>query len=243
MTNKVIVNGAHGRMGSVTCKTIQDSADFQLVASCERQDDLSQAIKQHQADIVIDFTSAEVSFENAKTIINANARPVIGTTGLQLTQIEQLKTLCQEKKLGGVIAPNFSIGAILLMQFSEKAARYLPHVEVIEMHHDGKADAPSGTAMKTCEMIANARKEIIEDTTSTENVKGARGARYQDVPVHSVRLPGLVAHQMVMFGGTGETLTLRHDSIDRECFMPGVLLACEKVMELEHLVYGLEHLL
>ena len=240
---KVIVNGAAGRMGSLAVKTIENDAECELVGQLEHDDDLSAAIKSTDADVVVDFTTAEVVFDNAMAIVNAGARPVMGTSGLTPEQLEALQQLCTAKQLGGIVVPNFSLGAVLMMKYAQDAAKYLPHVEIIEMHHDAKQDSPSGTALKTAAMIAESRKETIDVKVGRETVKGARGAAVNDIAVHAVRLPGLVAHQQVIFGAVGETLTLRHDSINRDCFMPGVLLACKKVMALDNLVYGLESVL
>lgn len=240
----VIVNGAHGRMGQVTCRAIEDSNDFTLAARCDQQDDLATKIASTAADIVIDFTHANVGFANAEAILNAGARPVIGTSGFLPEQVSHLQEMCTAKKIGAVIAPNFSIAAVLMMQFATQAVKHFPDCEIIEMHHDQKLDAPSGTAMKTCEMIAAHRQQNPrKDQTTHEAVSGSRGASYCDIPVHAVRLPGLVAHQQVLFGAQGELLTLRHDSMNRDGFMPGVLLACREVMKRNELIYGLEHLI
>jgi 4-hydroxy-tetrahydrodipicolinate reductase len=171
-------------------------------------------------------------------------RPVVGTTGLSPEQLKELANRFQEAQLGAIIAPNFAIGAILCMKFAAMAAKYMPHVEIIELHHDRKLDAPSGTALKTAELIAQARHSFKQGHPEEEElIPGARGAEYHGFRIHSVRLPGLIAHQEVLFGATGQTLSIRHDSISRESFMPGVNLAIKAVMNLDHLVYGLEHLL
>lgn len=244
MTIRVLVNGAKGKMGQTTVKTIANCADFTLVGSIDCHDHLAQEIKKNKAEVVIDFTNAEVVFNNTQIIIAAGARPVIGTSGLVTEQIHQLQKQCAQLKLGGIIAPNFSLGAVLMMKYAQQIATYFPHVEIIEMHHDGKLDSPSGTAMRTAELLATARTPTSSSPKTTrETLPGARGASYQHVPIHSVRLPGLVAHQQIIFGGSGETLTIRHDSIDRECFMSGVIIACKKVMQLKKLVYGLEQIL
>lgn len=240
---RVIVNGAHGRMGQETVKAIQDDPAFSLVAQLDHHDDLAKKIHETKADVVIDFTTPTAVYKNARIIIEANVHPVIGTTGLSAQQIAELQELSQGKKIGGIIAPNFSIGAVLLMKYAAETARYFPHVEIIELHHDAKKDAPSGTALKTAEMIAENRREIPKDKTEQEILPGSRGGIKNDIHIHSVRLPGFVAHEEVIFGGNNETLTLRHDSIHRSAFMPGVILACKKVMELDSLVYGLEKLL
>lgn len=246
-TPKVIVNGAFGRMGQITTKTINESKNFSLVGTLGHHDNLNAAIVEHQADIVIDFTHATTVYENALVIINAGARPVIGTSGLLPDQISKLQSICTEKKIGGIIAPNFSLGAVLLMKHAAEIARHFSAVEIIEMHHDGKLDSPSGTAIKSAEMIAKQLAQSPQNVNSPkpchETLPGARGAQCQHIPIHAIRLPGLLAHESIIFGSTGETLTLRHDSISRECFMPGVLLACHKVMTLDSLIYGLENLL
>lgn len=239
----VLINGANGKMGQQTSKALSESNQFKIVGQTGRNDDLAKEIKTSNANVVVDFTTAAVAYQNAKIIIEAGARPVIGTTGFMSEQIQELSQLCQQKKLGAIIAPNFSIGAVLMMQYSREIAKHFPHVEIIELHHDQKADAPSGTAIKTAEMIAEVRTNVAAKVIEKELIPGARGGKKHNVHIHSIRLPGLVAHQEVIFGGVGETLTLRHDTISREAFMPGVLLACKKVLELDHLVYGLEHIL
>jgi len=243
MSINVLVNGASGRMGQHVCAAVSADPELQLVAKTGVDDQLSDVIQKSKADVVVDFTDASVAFVNTATIIEANARPVIGTSGLTQQQVTELAKLCEAKNLGGIIAPNTSIGAIMMMRLAQLAVQQFPNVEIIEMHHDGKKDSPSGTAIKTAEMLAEARNELIELKPSKEIIPGARGASHESIPIHAVRLPGLVAHQEVIFGNTGETLTIRHDSINRECFMPGVLLACKKVMELNHLVYGLDQLI
>ncbi len=243
MKNRVIVNGAHGKMGSLACATIEKDPQLILVAACDHGDDLAAAIKKHQADIVVDLTSAEVVYQNTRTIIENNVHPIIGSTGLLGDQITELQQLAAAKKLGGIIAPNFSIGAILMMQYAAAAAKYFPYVEILEYHHEKKLDAPSGTAIKTADMIAAAGFKAIEQHGERELLTGARGAKHHDIPIHSIRVSGMMAHQAVIFGGSGETLTIRHDSINRECFMPGILLACKSVGQLDGLVYGLEHIL
>lgn len=244
MPIKVLVNGAFGRMGQNTTKAVEAHPGLKLVGQTGREYDLQAAIKDSGADVVIDFTHPDAVFANANAIIDAGARPVIGTTGLKPEQIRMLQEKCADLQRGGVIAPNFSLGGVLMMKYAKEIAKYISHVEIIELHHDGKADSPSGTALRTAEMLAEANSGINQPAkTSRETVPGARGANYHNIPIHAVRLPGLLAHQQIMFGSTGETLTLCHDSISRECFMPGVCLACEKVMQLNKLVYGLEEIL
>lgn len=244
MSIRVLINGANGKMGRLAVKTLEDHPDFTVVGQLGRQHQLAHEIKQTQAQIVVDLTTAESAFKNTQTIIEANAHPVIGTSGLLRDQVQTLQKMCAEKKLGGIIAPNFSIGAVLMMKYSLEIAKYFPDVEIIEMHHNGKLDSPSGTAVRTAELIADARHQApIVPQNARQTLPGARGANYQDIAIHSVRLPGVVADQQVIFGGTGETFTLQHRTIDRQCFMPGVVLACQKVVGLKELVYGLEYVL
>lgn len=243
MTARVIVNGALGKMGTLASETIHKHPDFELVGALSRQDDLRRAIAEKQADIVIDLTRADSVFENTLAIIESGAHPVIGTSGLLDKQIAALTELSHAKKLGGIIAPNFSISAVLMMRFAAQAARYLGDVEIIEAHHPQKFDAPSGTALKTAEMIAKARETSVEPPAGHELITGARGCQHQDIRIHSLRLPGVIARQQVIFGSLGETLSISHDSIDRACFMPGIVLCCQKVQQLDALYYGLEHIL
>lgn len=240
MTIKVIINGAQGKMGKTTVESIAAEPDLQLVAQTGRQDDLGTAIKQHAADVVIDLTAPATIFQQTQTIIEHNARPVIGTTGLSLEQVDVLKKQCKEKSLGGIIAPNFSLTAVLMMRYAHDAAKYFSTAEIIEMHHPQKRDAPSGTAKKTAELIYEARHSISD---SQPHQDLARGENYQGVTIHSVRLPGLMAQQTVLFGGEDETLTINQNTISRKSFMPGIFLSCRKVMELDHLIYGLENIL
>ncbi len=240
---RVLVNGAKGRMGQEAVKAVEAEDGLVLVSQADLGDDLAQLIMAHQVQVVVDFTTAAVAFENTKRMIEIGVSPVIGTSGLLPEQVSELQTLAAAKSLGGLIAPNFAMGAVLMMKFAQEAARYFPNVEVIELHHDRKADAPSGTAVKTVEMMAEARQTEPTPREEKEILAGARGATQHNIHVHSVRLPGLVAHQEVLFGGTSEILTIRHDSLHRESFMTGVCFGCKKVPELDRLVYGLEQLL
>lgn len=241
---RVIVNGSKGRMGLESVKAIREDPKLDLVAQTDLNDNLSEIINQSRAQVVLDFTDAEVVMDVTLRIIEAGARPVIGTSGLLPPQVNELQTLCRKLKIGGLIAPNFAIGAVLMMKYSKDAAKYLPNAEVIELHHDGKLDAPSGTAIKTASLIAESRKNFSKKKShEKEIIQGSRGGDTEGIRVHSIRLPGLIAHQEVIFGGKSQTLTIRHDSTHRESFMPGVCLACKKVMDLNELVYGLENLL
>lgn len=244
MTIHVLVNGAFGRMGQITTKAITDHPGFALVGQTGREYDLKKSIQDSKADVVIDFTCPEAVFDNAKTIMESGARPVIGTSGLTLDQVRFLQDLGKKNQLGGVIAPNFSLGAVLMMKHAQEIVKYLPNVEIIEMHHDQKADSPSATAIRSADLLAEACSQVNQPPhASHATIPHARGANHRGIPIHAIRLPGLLAHQEIIFGDTGETLVLRHDSIDRQCFMPGVCMAVEKVMNLKTLVYGLEHLL
>lgn len=236
----VIVNGAHGKMGQITAQTIQAQKNYALVASTGRQDDLVKIIQDTQAKIVIDFSTASSCFSVAKIIIEQNVHPVIGTSGLLPNQVAELQSMCARKQLGGIIAPNFSIGAILMMRYAALASRYFARAEIIEMHHDQKADAPSGTAVKTAAMLS---PQTTDPLNKNEVIAHVRGGQHNHIPIHSIRLPGLLAHQEVLLGNPGEILTLRHDMLDRKACMAGVLLACEKVVKLNTLIYGLEQLL
>lgn len=259
----VLVCGAGGKMGREVVKSILQDKELKLVgavdvskaqqALCELvagapedmliEASLAAALENCQPDVVVDFTTPAVVFENAKTVLQHGSHVVIGTTGLTAEQRDTLHQLAQSQHLGVLVAPNFSLGAIMMMQAAARIAAYLPNVEIIELHHNQKHDAPSGTAKLTAEKIAAARREKPAEDLTRESLAGARGAELDGIRIHSVRLPGYVAHQEVIFGGLGETLTIRHDSLHRESFMPGVMLAVKKVAEHPGLTYGLEHYL
>lgn len=243
MQTRVIINGAQGKMGAMACKTMSEHPEFELVARLGRDDNLQQTIINSHAQIVIDLTRADSVYENTLTIINSGAHPVIGTSGLLSDQIAILTDLCKKQHLGGIIVPNFSIGALLMMRFAAEAARFMPEVEIIEAHHQQKLDAPSGTAIKTAEMISAARCLEKNKLNLKESIPHARGATHHDVNIHSLRLPGILARQQVIFGNTGETFSITHDSLDRSSFMPGLILACQRVSQLKTLCYGMEDLL
>ncbi len=240
---KVGVLGARGRMGSEVVKAISEAQDCELVASLDQGDSLD-ALVASKAEVVVDFTTPDVVMGNLEFLIKNNIHAVVGTTGFSEDRLATLNTwLAANPKTGLLIAPNFAIGAVLMMEFAEKAARFFESAEIIELHHPNKVDAPSGTAARTATLISEARKRAglsaMPDATTT-SLEGARGAFVGDVPVHSVRLRGLIAHQEVLFGGLGETLTIRHDSLDRAGFMPGVLLGVRKVSSHPGLSVGLE---
>ena len=240
---KVGVLGARGRMGSEVVKAVSEAADCELVAALDQGDSLD-ALVTAGAQVVVDFTTPDVVMANLEFLIKNNIHSVVGTTGFSEDRIAQLNTwLAANPKAGVLIAPNFAIGAVLMMEFAEKAAKFFESAEIIELHHPNKVDAPSGTAARTAALISDARKRAglaaMPDAT-TSALDGARGANVGDVPVHSVRLRGLIAHQEVLFGGLGETLTIRHDSLDRAGFMPGVLLGVRQVSSHPGLTVGLE---
>ena len=240
---KVGVLGARGRMGSEVVKAVTDASDLELVASLDLGDSLDSLVA-NGAQVVVDFTTPDSVMANLEFLIANNINAVIGTTGFDDARIAKIKSLLASSKSGVLIAPNFAIGAVLMMEFATKAAKYFESAEIIELHHPNKVDAPSGTAARTAELMAKSRKEAglapMPDATST-SLDGARGATVGDIPVHSVRLRGLVAHQEVLLGGIGETLTIRHDSIDRVGFMPGVLLGVRQVVTHPGLTFGLEN--
>ena len=240
---KVGVLGARGRMGSEVVKAVNDAADCELVAALDQGDSL-EALVTNGAQVVVDFTTPDVVMANLEFLAKHNIHAVVGTTGFSDDRIAQLKTwLAANPEAGILIAPNFAIGAVLMMEFAEKAAKFFESAEIIELHHPNKVDAPSGTAARTASLISDARKRAnlsaMPDATTT-SLDGARGAKVGDVPVHSVRLRGLIAHQEVLFGGLGETLTIRHDSLDRAGFMPGVLLGVRQISSHPGLTVGLE---
>ena len=241
---KVGILGAQGRMGSEVVKAITDTSDCSLVAALDQGDSLDALIG---ADVVIDFTTPDVVMANLEFLIANGIHAVVGTTGFSDDRIAILKAwLSASPATGVLIAPNFAIGAVLMMEFAEKAAKYFESAEIIELHHPNKVDAPSGTAARTAALISEARKNAnlaaMPDATTTA-LDGARGALVGDVPVHSIRLRGLIAHQEVLFGGLGETLTIRHDSLDRAGFMPGVLLGVRQISSHPGLTVGLEKLM
>ena len=242
---KVAVLGSRGRMGSEVVKAVTDASDLELVAALDLGDSLD-ALVTNGAQVVVDFTTPDSVMANLEFLIKNNINAVIGTTGFDDARITKIKELLKSSKSGVLIAPNFAIGAVLMMEFATKAAKYFESAEIIELHHPNKVDAPSGTAARTAELMSAARKEAklpaMPDAT-TSSLPGARGATVGDVPVHSVRLRGLVAHQEVLLGGIGETLTIRHDSIDRVGFMPGVLLGVRQVVNHPGLTFGLENFL
>jgi 4-hydroxy-tetrahydrodipicolinate reductase len=242
---KVIINGAKGKMGVEAVKAVTNDPLCELVARTGRDDNLKDVLKSCPANVVVDLTHPDSVRANIEAILNGNAHAVVGTTGLSETDLTELDQLAKKNNKCLFVCPNFAIGAILMMKFSAEAAKYLPEVEIIELHHNKKADAPSGTALKTAELIYESNPDVNKaPLQETEIISGARGGRHKNIPIHSVRLPGLVANQEVILGGLGQTLTLKHDTISRESFMPGIL-HCIKTTQAHApgLVYGLEKLI
>ena len=263
---RIIVSGAVGRMGKTICKMVIDEGDYELVGAVDVvnqgddifnilgieskkelyiKNDLVQEIDDKEAEVVIDFTNPEVVMKNIEKVLQTETNMVVGTTGFDQQDLKQVKEWSNQFNTSIFIAPNFALGAVMMMEFSKKAAKFFDQAEIVELHHDGKMDAPSGTAVTTAEMIAANRSKPKEkvDKKFIEKLEGARGAEFDDIHIHSVRLQGLVAHQEVIFGGKGQTLKIRHDSINRESFMPGIKLAVNKVAELDGLVYGLDKIM
>jgi 4-hydroxy-tetrahydrodipicolinate reductase len=240
---KVGVLGARGRMGAEVVRAINEASDCELVAALDLGDSLD-ALLTNKAEVVVDFTTPDSVMANLEFLITHGIHGVVGTTGFDDARIAHTKKLlAANPKVGLLIAPNFAIGAVLMMEFAEKAARYFESAEIIELHHPEKVDAPSGTAARTAELMTQARKDAglapMPDATKSA-LDGARGSTVGDIPVHSIRARGLVAHQEVILGGLGETLTIRHDSLDRAGFMPGVLLGVRKVLTHPGLTHGLD---
>ncbi|MGN8628638.1 4-hydroxy-tetrahydrodipicolinate reductase [Lactobacillus amylovorus] len=259
MTKKVLVAGFTGAMGQKAVNLVNSLDNFELVAGMSptatndpQKYNLPAGAKIYQslaeipdlaADIWIDFTTPKAVYDNVKFALEHHISPVVGTTGMSDEQEAELIKISQKEKVGGLIAPNFGMSAVLLMKFAKEAAKYFPDAEIIEMHHADKKDAPSGTALATAKVIAKNRPEHETAPDEVETLENVRGGDYQGIKIHSVRLPGYIAHEQVLFGGPGEALTIRQDSFDRESFMGGVKVALEKVDQLDELVVGLENIL
>jgi len=261
---RVVLAGPRGKMGLEALQLIEKTDSFELVAVIDYKyggsklndiqsvvqnnihvyETLEECINSEKFDVLLDLTNPEVGKKHAFMALNHKIRTVIGTTGFSSTELEELKELAKTNETGCIIAPNFAIGAILMMKFSAMAAKYFQDIEILELHHDQKLDAPSGTALKTVEMIKEARVPKQQGhPNEIETIEGARGANVEGMRIHSIRLPGLVAHQQVMFGGEGQVLTIKHDSMNRGSFMSGVKVSIETVMKLGELVYGLENIM
>ncbi|GAA1544779.1 4-hydroxy-tetrahydrodipicolinate reductase [Dactylosporangium maewongense] len=244
MTSQIRVGvlGARGRMGTEACQAVSAASDLSLVASLDVGDALAPDF-----DVLVDFTTPDAVMDTLRWCVSHGVHAVVGTSGFTTERLDEVRSLLASAPgVGIVVAPNFAVGAVLMMEFSARAARYFESVEVVEMHHPQKIDAPSGTALRTAQLIASARASAglgpVPDAT-TEEMAGARGTDVEGIPVHSLRARGLVAHQEVLFGAAGETLTIRHDSFDRKSFMPGVLLAVRAVVTRPGLTVGLGPLL
>lgn len=239
----VAVLGAKGRMGAEVVKAVEAADGLTLVAALDLGDSIDQLLDS-AVKVVVDFTTPDSVMANIEFLINNGINVVVGTTGFDESKLAQVKSwLAANPSVGVLIAPNFAIGAVLMMEFAEKAARYFESAEIIELHHPLKVDAPSGTAARTAELMSKARKDAglgAQPDATTTSLEGARGSLVGDIPVHSVRARGLVAHQEVIFGGLGETLTIRHDSLDRAGFMPGVILGVRKIISHPGLTHGLD---
>lgn len=268
----VVVIGAAGKMGLEVVKAVAQAEDMNLVGAIDRNPELQDkdigelaglseplevpvtnqlesmlafASQEKQPGVMVDFTHPDSVYDNVRSAIAYGIRPVVGTTGLSVAQLQNLADFAEKASTGCLIIPNFSIGMVLLQQAAVAASQHFDHVEIIELHHNQKADAPSGTAIETAQKLAEMGKTfnppLVEET---EKLTGARGSQADEgIRIHSVRLPGLIAHQEVIFGAAGQIYTLRHDTSDRACYMPGVLLAIRKVLQLKSLVYGLEKIL
>ncbi|MBD1907370.1 4-hydroxy-tetrahydrodipicolinate reductase [Funiculus sociatus GB2-A5] len=267
----VVVNGAAGKMGREVVKAVAQAKDMTLLGAIDRtpehqgkdvgevagcgplevpivsdlQGMLVLATQEREQGVMVDFTHPDSVYENVRSAIAYGIRPVVGTTGLSVEQIQDLADFADKASTGALIIPNFSIGMVLLQQAAIQASQYFDHVEIIELHHNQKADAPSGTALQTAQLLAELGKTFNPPSVEeTEKLPGARGSQAEEgIRIHSIRLPGLIAHQEVIFGASGQIYTLRHDTTDRSCYMPGVLLAIRKVTQLKSLVYGLEKIL
>lgn len=261
---RVLVSGANGKMGREVYKAVSQEPECKVVATVDikaawqdvgeilglgksgvkMESDLEAALRNHKPDVMVDFTHPQAVVNNVMTALKNGVIPVVGTTGISDDDLLKIKSYCEENQSTCFICPNFSIGAVLMMRFAAEAAKYLPNCEIIELHHDQKVDAPSGTALLTAKMIAAQREAFSQGhPDEEEKISGARGAEYQGFRIHSVRLPGFVAHQEVIFGGLGQCLTIRHDSLSRESFMPGVILACKQIVKRKGLIVGLDQLM
>lgn len=245
----IAVCGANGKMGKEVVNAVNEAEDLALVAQIDIFNGQFATIKDAKdsvkIDVLVDFTQPDSIYENALYCLNNGIKLVVGTTGLSDAQIAELQKLSKEKNVACLIAPNFSTGAVLMMKFAEMASKYFQNAEIIELHHNQKKDAPSGTAVKTAALISEGSESFATgNCAEKETIEGARGANaYNDIHIHSVRMPGYMASQEVLFGSSGQILTIRHDSTNRECYMPGVLLAIRHVIEHNDFVYGLDKIM
>ena len=246
---RVAVCGSNGKMGKEVVRAVLNQPNMELVAKIDIINgdyaSIEDALKAVKFDILVDFTQPKSIYENALFCLNNNIKPVIGTTGLKDEEIAELKRLSTEKNVACLIAPNFSTGAVLMMMFAQKAAKYFDNAEIIELHHNQKKDAPSGTAVKTALMMSEAKSDFTTNNCpEVETIQGARGGNsYSNIHIHSVRMPGYIASQEVILGEEGQILKIRHDSMNRECYMKGVILAINHVNEHNGFIYGLENIM
>lgn len=246
---RVAVCGALGKMGREVVDAVRDCNYTELTAQIDiaggEYKSIEEAHKACKIDVLVDFTQPQSIYENALYCLNNGIKIVVGTTGLKDEQIDELKKLSKEKNTGCLIAPNFSTGAVLMMMFAQQAAKYFDNAEIIELHHNQKKDAPSGTAIKTALMMSQAKDTFKKgNCPETETIEGSRGGTsYSDIQIHSVRMPGYIASQEVIFGSSGQIFTIRHDSMDRKCYMGGVLLAVKHIAANNDFVYGLENIM
>ncbi len=246
---RVAVCGAYGKMGKEVCEAVENCPSMKLAAKIDIKGDAYRSIEEarlsSEFDVLVDFTQPKSIYDNAKYCLRHGIKIVIGTTGLKDEEIEFLKKLSNDNHVGCLIAPNFSTGAVLMMMFSQMAAKYFDNAEIIELHHNQKKDAPSGTAIKTALMMSQAKETFkMGNCDETETIEGSRGGTsYSDIQIHSVRMPGYIASQEVIFGSSGQIFKIRHDSMDRKCYMGGVLMAVEHVMKNNDFVYGLENIM
>lgn len=241
---RITVNGFKGKMGQAVVDYIDKTEGLTFAAGVDLGNSLEDSLAETPSEVVIDFTRPEVRMENVRTILFGGAAAVVGTTGFTPADLEQIKTWTEETGKGCFIGPNFIIGNVLMQQFAKKAAAYYDNAEIIEYHHENKVDFPSGTAVKTAELMSEV-KEVFNTNTNDKvaNLEGSRGGDFNGIKIHSVRMPGFIASQEVILGNAGEYLTIRHDNIDRAAYMPGVFMAAAYIKDKAELVYGLEHIL
>ncbi len=260
---KVAVSGAAGKMGRNVVSAIAGSEDLQLTGAIDLMeigadagklagldplgitvtDSLQKLLQRGETEVLVDFTTPMAIMKNIKTSLSLQVTPVVGTTGITENDLVQIERWVARYGTGAIVVPNFALGAILMMKLAQVCARFFPQAEIIELHHNGKIDAPSGTAIKTARLISAVRGKNVYPPDSPEKIPGARGGDFDGIHIHSVRLPGLVAHQEIIFGGEGQILTIRHDSLNRRSFLPGILQAIRKAPETKRLIYGMEDLL
>jgi len=258
---RVVVNGALGKMGREVIKAVSREPGMQVVGALEAEvaedflslpdnsgvvpfsSDLDYILTSCRPDVLVDFTTTEAAMPAVREATKKGVNLVVGTTGLTTDEISEIKRLAMAHKVGAVVAPNFALGAVLMIHLAKIAAKYLDCAEVIELHHHQKADSPSGTALATAKAMAEARDKPFSLSPQQRKASDSRGKQVEDIPIHSVRLPGLMAHQQVILGGQGQTLSIRHDTVGRECYMPGVILAIKEVVKRQGLIYGLDTLL